>query len=36
MYDLFGDGVYKEFADKWEKYQSSFWKPKKAFIKKAV
>lgn len=36
MYDLFGDGVYKEFADKWEKYQRSFWKPKKAFIKKAV
>lgn len=36
MYDLFGDSIYKEFADKWEKYQKSFWKPKRAFIKKAM
>ena len=36
MYDLFGDRIYKEYADKWENYQCSFWKPKKAFIKKAV
>lgn len=35
MYDLFGDSIYKEFADKWEKYQKSFWKPKRAFLKKA-
>ncbi len=35
MYDLFGDDVYKEYADMWEDYQNSFWKPKKAFIKKA-
>lgn len=36
MYDLFGDPIYKEFADKWEKYQDSFWNPKRAFIKKAM
>ncbi len=36
MYDLFGDSAYKEFADKWEKYQNSFWKRKRAFCKKAM
>lgn len=36
MYDLFGDEIYKEYADKWEAYQRSFWKPKKAFVKKAL
>lgn len=36
MYDLFGDQIYKEYADKWEKYQKSFWKPKRAFLKKAL
>lgn len=36
MYDLFGDSVYKEYADKWQKYEKSFIKPKMAFIKKAV
>lgn len=36
MYDLFGDPVYKEYADKWDAYQNSFWKPKIAFIKKAL
>lgn len=36
MYDLFGDPIYKEFADKWEKYQNSFWNPKRAFCKKAM
>ena len=36
MNDLFGDPIYKEFADKWEKYQSSFWKRKRAFCKKAM
>jgi len=35
MYDLFGDKVYQEYADKWERYQNSFWKPKRAFLKKA-
>ncbi len=35
MYDLFGDQTYKEYADKWGEYQKSFFKPKKAFIKKA-
>ena len=36
MYDLFGDAIYKEFADKWEKYQTSFWKRKRAFCKKVM
>lgn len=36
MYDLFGDEIYKKYADKWEEYQNSFFKPKKAFVKKAV
>lgn len=36
MYDLFGDSIYKDVADKWEKYQNSFWKPKVAFIKKCI
>ena len=36
MYDLFGDEIYREYADKWEKYQNSFWKPKRAFLTKAV
>ena len=36
MYDLFGDPMYKEIAEKWEKYQNSFWKRKRAFCKKAI
>lgn len=36
MYDLFGDSVYKEVADRWEVYQNSFWKKKRAFFKKAM
>ena len=36
MYDLFGDEIYKEYADKWESYQKSFWKPKRAFVKKTL
>ena len=36
MHDLFGDPIYKEFADKWKKYQDSFWYSKRAFIKKAM
>ena len=36
MHELFGDGIYKDFAVKWDKYQKSFWKPKIAFIKKAL
>lgn len=35
MYDLFGDQIYLDYANKWEKYQKSFWKRSKAFIKKA-
>lgn len=36
MYDLFGEEIYKEYADKWETYQRSFWKPKRAVLKKAL
>ncbi|MBQ8015148.1 MAG: thioredoxin [Clostridia bacterium] len=36
MHELFGDGVYKEYAVKWDKYQKSFLKPKIAFVKKAL
>lgn len=36
MYDLFGNEIFKEYAEKWEAYQKSFWKPKKAFVKKAL
>lgn len=34
MYDLFDDVIYKEYAEKWEGYQKSFFKRKRAFIKK--
>ena len=34
MYDLFGDKIFKEYADKWDKYQKSFWKRTRAYIKK--
>lgn len=36
MYDLFGDEIYKDYADKWEKYLKNFWNPKRAFLKKAI
>lgn len=36
MYDLFGDSIYKDVADKWEKYQNSYWKRKRAFCKKVM
>ncbi len=36
MYDLFGDQIFKEYADKWEAYQNSFLKSQKAFVCKAV
>lgn len=36
MHDLFGDSIYKEYAEKWEKYQNSFWKSRKAFLVKAI
>lgn len=35
MYDLTGKEIYLQYANKWEKYQKSFWKRNKAFIKKA-
>lgn len=34
MYDLFGDEIYKEYADKWERYQNNFFNKTRAFIKK--
>ena len=34
MYDLFDDPIFNEYAEKWAAYQKSFWKPKKAFVKK--
>ena len=36
MYDLFGDSVYMEYADKWAKYQKSKIKTMRAFCKKAI
>lgn len=36
MHDLFGDAIYKEFADKWQCYQNSTWKTMRAFYKKAI
>lgn len=36
MYDLFGDPIYGEYADKWQKYKNSFWKSGRAFIRKAI
>lgn len=36
MYDLFGDDIYSQYARKWEAYRNSFWKPKRAFLKKAM
>ena len=35
MYDLFGDEIYSEYAQKWDGYRRSFWNPKWAFVKKA-
>lgn len=35
MYDLFGNDIYKEYADKWEKYQNGILNRMKAFIVKA-
>ena len=36
MHDLFGDDIYKEYAEKWQAYQNSFWKCKWALITKGV
>lgn len=36
MYDLTGDAIYKEYADKWEKYLNSPLKKARAFIVKAI
>lgn len=36
MYDLFEDEIYRVFAEKWDAYQRSFYKSKKAFIKKVI
>lgn len=36
MYDLFDAQIFRDYADKWEAYEHSFWKPKVAFLSKAV
>ncbi len=36
MYELFGDEIYNEYAEKWDGYQKKFWNPKRAFITKAL
>ena len=36
LYDLFGDETFLQTAQKWEAYQKSFWKRKKAFVIKAL
>lgn len=36
MYDLTGEEVFAQYANRWEKYRKSFWKSKRAFLKKAV
>ncbi len=35
MFDLFGDEIYKCYAEKWEKYEKGFWNSKTAFFIKA-
>lgn len=35
MYDLTGQAVYDEYSKKWQKYEGSFFKPKRAFVAKA-
>lgn len=35
MYDLYKNAEYKHYANKWEDYENSFMKRKRAFIKKA-
>ena len=36
MYKLFGIAEFKDFCEKWKKYQSSAVKPKMAFAVKAI
>ena len=36
MHDLFGNREFLDTANKWEAYQNSFWKSKKAFLCKAI
>lgn len=36
MYEFTGNEIYSQYIDKWERYQNSFWKRKRAFIKKAA
>lgn len=35
MHDLTGRDIYDEYAKKWQKYADSFFKPKRAFVRKA-
>ena len=36
MADAFDHPIFKEYAEKWAKYEKSFWNPKRAFVKKAI
>ncbi len=36
MHDITGEKIYKTYADKWERYQNSVWKRKRAFAKKVM
>lgn len=36
LYDLFGEKAFLNTANKWESYRNSFWKPKRAFVCKAI
>ena len=36
MYDLTGEEIFIEYAKKWQKYSESFFKRKRAFVKKAL
>ena len=35
MYELTGEELFTQYAERWERYQKSFWKSKRAFVKKA-
>ncbi len=36
MHDITGESIFAVYAKKWQKYATSFFKPKRAFVKKAL
>lgn len=36
MYDLTGEKIFDEYYQLWNKYQKSFWNPKRAFVTKVI